>query len=440
MVVLTKKYPLYLAAFLTVLLADLYAPSGLSYDFPLIPPISRDSIALVSLFLLLKHKGTRISVTEPRLLTFALFGYLAAICISSFTNQAPVVMPNLYLPGLSAYDALSSIVKFFLEVGAFFIGKSILSDTSNNRAIFKTFVGAMLIYTIFMLLEVRISPQLHMLVYGYMPSEFLQQIRDGGYRPMVFHGHGLGLAFLFSTAIICFIALYKNREKVSVIPNLALLIYLAVVLVLCKTLSAIIYASLAWVLINRLKPSKQITLSMLMACVIFIYPIVKMNNVLPEKEINEFFKSINPDRAQSLEFRMKNENMLIAHDNQNFWFGWGGWGRDRVYDKWGNDITVTDGKWIIQIGYYGIVGFTFYYLILISPLYYARKAVLYIKDDKEKAYFSALAIILMISIIDSIPNTGMGSIHFLLAGALLGQSQRLIQLKKYESPTLPISQ
>ena len=31
-------------------------------------------------------------------------------------------------------------------------------------------------------------------------------------------------------------------------------------------------------------------------------------------------------------------------------FGWGGWGRNRVYDEMGNDMAVTDGYWIIFFG------------------------------------------------------------------------------------------
>ena len=55
---------------------------------------------------------------------------------------------------------------------------------------------------------------------------------------------------------------------------------------------------------------------------------------------------VGEDRAGSLEFRLDNEDMLIARAMQRPLFGWGGWGRARVHDEDGKDISVTDGLWI----------------------------------------------------------------------------------------------
>ena len=42
---------------------------------------------------------------------------------------------------------------------------------------------------------------------------------------------------------------------------------------------------------------------------------------------------LNERRAQSLEFRMTNENLWAAHALEQPWFGWGGWGRNFAYDR-----------------------------------------------------------------------------------------------------------
>jgi hypothetical protein len=63
-------------------------------------------------------------------------------------------------------------------------------------------------------------------------------------------------------------------------------------------------------------------------------------------------------------------------------------------------------------------------------LYYAKKNVDKIEDPIDKIYFASLAVILLIGILDSIPNTGMISIHFFLAGALLGQSENIMSKRK----------
>ena len=55
-------------------------------------------------------------------------------------------------------------------------------------------------------------------------------------------------------------------------------------------------------------------------------------------------------------------------------FGWGGWGRNRVFSKEdGKDLSITDGQWAIEIGETGILGFLIYYAILFTPLFYAPK-------------------------------------------------------------------
>jgi hypothetical protein len=67
-----------------------------------------------------------------------------------------------------------------------------------------------------------------------------------------------------------------------------------------------------------------------------------------------------PDRAQSLEFRLDNEEILGEKARQRFIFGWGGYGRNRVFDyNWAGelvDITVTDSLWIIAFGINGAIG------------------------------------------------------------------------------------
>lgn len=61
---------------------------------------------------------------------------------------------------------------------------------------FRFLVIAGLIYTVPMLYEIRMSPQLHTIFYGYFPHSFGQQARGGGFRPVVFMGHGLLVGFL----------------------------------------------------------------------------------------------------------------------------------------------------------------------------------------------------------------------------------------------------
>jgi hypothetical protein len=191
-----------------------------------------------------------------------------------------------------------------------------------------------------------------------------------------------------------------------------------------------VYAIFSIFAIYKLEPSKQIKWALLLASLILFYPISKTLEIFPDKEIISTIKDFNHERAESLETRFINEKVLLDRALEKPYFGWSGWGRNRIYDMYGKDITITDGKWIIEFGLYGIFGFVFYYLILLMPLVYARKNINYIQEPKDKVYFAALACILGVCIIDSVPNTGMGPIHLLMAGALLGQSELLAKQKK----------
>ncbi|MES2636861.1 MAG: hypothetical protein V4605_06000 [Pseudomonadota bacterium] len=427
-----KRYPTDKAIFLATTLAILYLPNNFGIDLPFIPPLDRDSLTALSLFVFLFFVRKKVRVFIPGLPTKIILMYFVVVVISVLLNTYPVTVGGKFLPGLTVHDAFSSVVRIFLWMMPFFMGRYFFNSLKSNEPIFKALVVIILIYTLPMLIELRMSPQIHNWIYGYSPGEFIQQMRGDGFRPIVFVGHGLALAFIISTTIIAAFALHKNKVRFTLMPPSGVVIYLLVIIFLCKTLSAMIYALFAMYAIYKLAPSKQIKWALLLAGLILLYPVSKTMDIFPDKEIISKIREYSPERAGSMETRFNNEEILLERALKQPYFGWSGWGRSRIYGSSGDDITITDGKWIIEFGSNGIVGFVFYYLILLMPLAYARKNVIHIQDPKDKVYFSALALILGICIIDSVPNTGMGAMHLLLAGALLGQSELLAKQKKLQ--------
>lgn len=422
----TKK-----AIFISLALALILLPSDFSVDPPFIPPLEKDSITYLSLVVFLIMLGKKFRVFLPGLPTKLIIGYLLATFFSSMLNSDPVFTGLKLLPGISLYDTLTFVLLAFLSMTPFFFGRYFSTGLRDAEEYYKVLVAMALIYSLPMLLEVRISPQLQAIVYGFNAADFLQQIRDGGYRPMVFYGHGLGLAFWFATCVVGLAALIKCKvRRVAGFPSALILFYFLIVLVFCKTWSAMFYAMLSMGFIFLLSPSRQVKYSFILAVFVLLYPIAKVSGILPEKQLIASIEEKNTGRAQSLNFRFENENVLLAHALERPYFGWSGYGRIFVYDDFGKNKTVVDGRWIIELAAHGIVGFIFYYAILLVPLYYAKKNVDKIQDPIDKIYFASLAVMLSICILDSIPNTGMRSIHLFLAGALLGQSEALKKLGK----------
>jgi len=75
------------------------------------------------------------------------------------------------------------------------------------------------------------------------------------------------------------------------------------------------------------------------------------------------------DRAQSLKYRLDNEQALLSRASERFLFGWDVFGRNRIYDEQTvRDMNVTDGQWIITIGQFGLVGFLLQFGLLALPV------------------------------------------------------------------------
>jgi hypothetical protein len=423
------NYPIKYAIFTAIILSILLLPAGFTIDPPLLPPLNRETITSMSLVIFLFLLGKKLRISKSGVIVKLIVCYLGIILLSSLLNETSIMAGGKFLPGLTFYDAFSSIVQTLIWIIPFFLGRYFFNNVKDNEEIFKILVLLALLYSLPMLYEFRFSPQLHRIVYGYHATDFVQQVRSDGFRATVFVGHGLALAFIISTCSIAAIALHKNKVRVGKLSPIMVIFYLSVLLILSATWSALFYVSLAALFIYMLTPSKQIKWALLIAAIVLLYPVGKILQIIPEKEIISTISEYNTDRGQSLEFRFQNEEVLLIRALERPFFGWGGWGRNRVYDNTGKDLSVTDGAWIIEFGIYGVLGFLFHYLILLTPLYYAVKNVKYIKESKDQVYFAALAVILASCLIDSVPNAGMTSIHMLLAGALLGQSEFLKKQK-----------
>lgn len=419
------KYPAKHAIFTATTLSILLLPSNFIIDPPLLPPLHRETITSLSLVVILFLLGKKLRIDKSGIIIKLVIGYLGVALVSVHLNQSPIIVGGKFLPGLTYYDAFSSFVQTLIWIIPFFLGRYFFNSVKDNENIFKILVILALIYSLPMLYEFRFSPQLHRIVYGYHAADFVQQVRSGGFRSTVFVGHGLTLAFIIATCSIAAMALHKNKVRIGKFSPVMVIFYLSAILVLSKTWSALFYVALSAIFIYKFSPSKQIKWGLLIAAFVLLYPVGKIMQIIPDKAIISTINEYSTDRGQSLEFRFENEEALLKRALEKPFVGWGGWGRNRIYSPSGKDISVTDGTWIVQFGLFGGIGFLFFYAILITPLYYAMKNIRYIQEPRDKVYFSALTLILAICLIDSVPNSGMGPMHLLLAGALLGQSEFL---------------
>jgi len=422
------KLPVGQATLWTILGAQLLLPVSVEIKFEGVPQFDKLSIPNLAALV-----GCLLVARRP-LRIWAGFGFaeIATIIfvvspfITAELNSDPIVLANRILPAESHYDALSALVRQFFSLIPFFLGRQLLRKSLDNEEVLRVLVIAGLVYSLPMLFEVRMSPQFHYWVYGYYPSDFIQGIREGGFRPMVFMGHGLLAGFFIMTTAVAAAALWRTQTRVQRLPPAGVTGYLSVVLVLCKTLGALIYGAVLVPLVRFAKPRTQFRVALVLVSIALTYPLLRYADLIPTRSMVEAASLISTERAVSLKTRFDNEDQLLERAGERFLFGWGRFGRSRIYlEGSGRDISITDGLWIIALGQFGLFGFLAVFGLLALPVFSAAAALRFTESGRDRVNLAALALILAINVIDLVPNSGLMPWTWLIAGALLGRAEAL---------------
>jgi hypothetical protein len=268
-------------------------------------------------------------------------------------------------------------------------------------------------------------------VYGYQPTGFIQEVReDGAFRPMAFMGHGLTACFFLMTTVVASAALWRMNIRLLRMSAGVCTGYLGGVLILCKSGAALVYGLVLVPLVRWVRPSLQLRAAAAFAILALLYPALRTADVVPTQAILEIARAINEPRAASLEVRFTQEQELLERASQRPLFGWGRFGRSRVYKiDWRNvgyDTSLTDGRWVITLGVYGLVGFIAEFGLLAIPIFRAVAASKGLKSRQEAISLGAMALILAINMIDLLPNSTLQPWSWLVAGALLGCSETVL--------------
>ncbi|MBE9636047.1 hypothetical protein [Salipiger mangrovisoli] len=395
------------------------------FDLPMFPPLTKHNIpALTAFAICLWRYGLqggllpRSPVGKVLLLT-----YVFSPALTALTNTEPVFYGQIGLPGLSVKDGVALVLQQFLLVLPFLLARQFLAQGGAQRRLLVALMIGGLVYTLPMLVEMRLSPQLNRWVYGYYQHLFGQSIRANGYRPVVFLYHGLWVAFFLMTAAVSAWALWRNKRSMKL---LMAALWLTLVLVLSKSLGALIFALVLIPAVVLLSRAAQIRLAIVIGLLAITYPVLKGTHLVPEDRLLAQAASIDQERSYSLEFRFANENTLLDRAYLKPVFGWGSWGRNHILDPVsGAILTVTDGRWIIVIGVYGWVGFLAEFGLLLLPLLLLWKESKTRGSDMVSPFIAPLSLLLAINLSDMIPNATLTPLTWLVAGALTGYAEAL---------------
>ncbi|SPF79467.1 hypothetical protein [Pseudoprimorskyibacter insulae] len=442
-VYLFRKYEPGRALILSILVGYLFLPEPpTAYDFPLIPPLTKHTIpALAACITLLVRADPPFewlpTSTLGRVLVLI---FVFSPIVTTLTNDQVTVYGALFMiKGLGIKDGIAMVIQQMLLILPFLMARQHLRSAESHKDLLKTFMIMGLVYSLFMLVETRLSPQFNMWIYGFYQHDFGQSIRFGGYRPVVFLYHGLWVAFFCLTACIAAFGLWKMDRANS--PNWYLLagLYLFVVLFLAKSLGSLAFALLLVPLVLLLNGRLQMTAAAILAIIAISYPAMKGAGIVPETQIIAKAAEISEDRAGSVKFRFDNENTLLARSDQRPLFGWGNWGRNQVYDGLsGKLLTVTDGRWIITIGVFGWVGFIAEFGLLLMPIFLLWREYMRRHDIPLSPFVPPMTLLLAINVIDMIPNATLTPLTWLFAGSLLGYAEFLKAHRVAKGPAVQL--
>jgi hypothetical protein len=343
--------------------------------------------------------------------------FLIIPIITVYNNQESIIgIDGAIKLGLTYHDAVSEVIANYILLIPFFIGILIVRSYEDQVLIFKLATIAGLIYSLPILFEVRMSPQLHSWIYGFFPHEFSQTKRYGGFRPVVFLGHGLAVSMFIAITIAAAASLWREKLKLLIFSNAAIVVYLLIILAFCKSVGPFIYGLFLLIAIRWINYENLMRGSMVIASLFLLYPLLSLGDLFPHQFLLDLAEGIDPERAQSLQFRFTNEANLLEHARQKLYFGWGPWGRGRL------EGSITDGAWIITLGTFGLLGFSALGGLGFLAIWRGYKSIKFLPSTKTKNLIAIHALIISVILIDQIPNASWDMWTWFLTGALIGRT------------------
>lgn len=413
------------AATWTLLVAALFLPAGLAFDPPLIPPLHRASISCLGALLgCAFFHFSRLRRVPPGT---GLEVFIWVLLIGSFFTAATNRDSVQGLPALSLYDGVSMSIDVLFSIWIpFYLGRSLFRSPAQLVPLFRAIALAMLVYSVLILVELRLSPQIHRWVYGYHQHKFAQTMRADGWRPMVFMSHGLAVAQFVVFGVIASMTLWLSRTRIYRVPSSLAVAYLAAIGVAMKTFSAAVYGGAVVGAMATLRSTWQLRLAATLSILVLLYPVARATDLFPEEPLLEIAGSVSEARRESLEFRFDNEDALLERARERLLFGWGGFARNRVYDaSTGRDVSVTDGYWIIELGTHGAVGFVATFLLVLTPVFAVLRWRKQLHRNRDRILVCGLVWLVTLSVVNLIPNAEFNPFIVLLSGALAGIAEGL---------------
>ena len=384
------------------------------WPLPMLPDFSKMFATSVGVLIAVTlFDPGRFGTLRPRIFDAPMLAWCVVPFFSSMTN------------GLGPYDGVTACMDQTIIWGLpYLVGRLYFTDLRSMRELAIGLVIGGLIYVPLCLFEARMSPQLHRWVYGFHAHSFLQTKRFGGWRPTVFMQHGLMVAMWMTATALVGLWMWRTRalRQVWGVPMVYVCGALCVGVLVMKSVTAWLAFALGVACLLGIRYLRTPALVAIIAVGVPGYMAVRTVGGWDGSEMVRLADAaFGYERSTSLQARLTNEDLLADKALRQPVFGWGRWGRNRVYDEYGNDISITDGLWVIALGQTGLVGLAALTCVFLTPAIRVRMVVG--KRGLRDPAFAApvvLAVLLVLAMMDNLLNAMVNPIFTLVAGGLAG--------------------
>ena len=413
-------------AFLLVF-GTLFLPELEFFDIKLLPNMNKKTIACAWVILpALVWARSQLKRNSLGKAPWFLFAMLLITSVGrTFTNLDPIVVGGRVVPPILTHTALTFMMEDFLLVfGPFYLGAALFRERDHLRDFIRIFCLGGIAYIPLVLLEIRFSPQLHNWVYGYYQHSWLQVMRDGAFRPMVFMQHGLAVALFMATCAVLSFGMARAKERLAKLPALPIAMFITLLVAMSHSLGALIFVAALGPVVWLTSAKTQLRVAVLLAGLVMFYPMLRAYDLFPTKELLGIAKSISEDRAGSLAFRFTNEDGALARALTRPIFGWGGFERIFVLDEESGEAKgILDGYWLITYCASGVVGFVARFGLLTWPVWLTFRRIRRVPLKADQMLLGAMGVATAMIAVDLLPNGMFTYFPHLFAGVLLGSAR-----------------
>jgi hypothetical protein len=343
---------------------------------------------------------------------------LLAFCTSPFFSSVA--------NGLGAKDGLSSALAHFIAFAMpYAIGRMAFRDAAALAELARAlFIGAAC-YAPLCVFESRMAPQLHQWVFG-MPGrvgwetvDFYGPLR---FKASVFLESPLELTPLLGIATVGGWCLWRCLQvrRIHRFDVRWWIAAAAVAPLMGKSLGGVVLSLAAF---GTVYATRRLRTSLIVLALVLVTPAyiaTRASGWWDAMNFVEFLReNVSEHRSASMWTRVVNENILVVKALEQPVFGWGGWGRNRVYDEEGKDISILDGFWIIVLGCNGWFGLGSWLLAVWLPVALALSRWRRLRLWRGSGMFIVWATTaVLIHSIDCIANSMVNPFYYLMAGAV----------------------